>query len=434
MKDKNSKLSTEAYRGVRDFFPADMFIQNYIFSTLKKIVEGYGYLEYNASVLEPADLYKQKSGDEIVNEQTYTFKDRGDREVTLRPEMTPTLARMISAKRRELPLPIRWYSIPNLFRYENPQRGRVREHWQLNVDIFGVKTIEAETEVISVASDIMHAFGLKDTDFEIRLNSRKVINFILNEAFGLNADEAYRVAKLIDRKNKMPAEEFTAEINKIMPDAGNDFLTIINSKNFSDLTENLKGGEALKPVLAEISDLLGNLEKLGITNVIFDQTIMRGFDYYTGIVFEVYDKNPQNKRAVFGGGRYDDLLDIFGSEKIHAVGFGMGDVVLRDLMETYGTLPAYDSGIRVAICLADKSALDFARDLAQKIREAGLKVILDLTDKKLGDQIKAADKAGVPNVICLGQNEVETGKFKIKKLSTGLETEVDEATLVKNLK
>src|ERR1035437_10037839 len=170
------KLSTEAYKGVRDFYPEDMFVQKHIFERMRKAVEKFGYSEYGASVLEPSDLYKAKSGEEIVNEQTYTFKDKGDREVSLRPEMTPTVARMIAAKLKEFSFPLRWYSIPNLFRYENPQRGRMREHWQLNVDIFGVKNLNAEVEAIAIASKIMRNFGLKDADFEIKINNRVIIN------------------------------------------------------------------------------------------------------------------------------------------------------------------------------------------------------------------------------------------------------------------
>ncbi len=176
--EKTKKLSTEPYKGVRDFYPADMAVQSYIFDIWKKTAESFGYEEYGASVLEPANFYKAKSGEEIVNEQTYTFIDRGEREVTLRPEMTPTLARMVAAKKRELVFPLRWYSIPNLFRYEQPQRGRVREHWQLNVDLFGVNGIEADVEVISLAYKIMKNFGAKDEDFEIRVNSRNLLRKI----------------------------------------------------------------------------------------------------------------------------------------------------------------------------------------------------------------------------------------------------------------
>src|ERR1700729_362662 len=177
MSKNTSILGTDPYKGVRDFYPEDMAVQSYIFDTWRKVVERYGFVEYNASILEPAELYKAKSGEEIVNEQTYTFTDRGEREVTLHPEMTPTVARMVAAKARELTFPLRWYSIPNLFRYEKPQRGRLREHWQLNVDMFGVDSADAAVEIINLAYDIIKAFGAGNESFEIRINNRRLINF-----------------------------------------------------------------------------------------------------------------------------------------------------------------------------------------------------------------------------------------------------------------
>ncbi|MEI7480301.1 MAG: histidine--tRNA ligase [bacterium] len=430
MNNPKIKISTESYKGVRDFFPTDMFVQNHIFNTWKKTAEKYGYLQYDASVLESSDLYKAKSGEEIVNEQTYTFTDRGDREVTLRPEMTPTLARMIAAKRRELPTPIRWFSMPNLFRYEAPQRGRLREHWQFNVDIFGVKTIDAETEVLSLASDMLKSFGLKDSDFEIRINSRKVIDFILNEMYALNTESAHRVAKLIDRKNKMSAEQFEQNINEIIPEAGSSFLTLLNSKNFEEFVSQISRGEEIDGAIKEIKDLMNNLEKLGITNVIFDQTIMRGFDYYTGIVFEINDKHPDNRRAIMGGGRYDDLLSIFGSEKIPAVGMGVGDVGIRNILETYGLLPKYTPPTKLYICLAEESAKGYAQDLAQKLRSADISVAVDYSGKKVGEQIKYADKSLMPFITVLGEEEVKTGNLKIKELANSTETVLTEDSLI----
>jgi histidyl-tRNA synthetase len=227
-KDKAKKLSVESYKGVRDFYPSDMAIQNQIFDIWRNTAKKYGYEEYNASVLEPADLYKAKSGDEIVNEQTYTFTDRGEREVTLRPEMTPTVARMVAQKKRELTFPLRWFSIPNLFRYEQPQRGRLREHWQLNVDIFGIENNQAEIEVIQMAYDITRAYGLSNTDFEIRINNRKLMNYVTKEVFGLDNDKAKKIGKLIDKKNKIKAETFELLAQEILNEKSEHFLTLIN--------------------------------------------------------------------------------------------------------------------------------------------------------------------------------------------------------------
>ncbi len=434
------KLSTDAYKGVRDFFPADMAVEKRIFDIWRKTVEKYGYEEYGASVLEPAELYKAKSGDEIVNEQTYTFIDRGDREVTLRPEMTPSLARMVAARKRELTYPLRWYSIPNLFRYEQPQRGRVREHWQLNVDIFGVESISAEIEAVNIAYDITSAYGLKDTDFEIRLNNRKVMNYVTHDIFGLDESAAQKISKLIDKKDKVKPEWFEAAAMEVLGDKTKQFLTLLNSKNFEEFTAQLLQTKEEHVGIKEIRDAIAGLERLGITNVRFDQTLMRGFDYYTGIVFEVFDLNPLNRRSVFGGGRYDDLLSLFGNEKVPAVGFGAGDVIARDLMETYGKLPKQGElgGIPapadLALCIVGEQNTPYALDLAQSLRDKNIRVSVDLSKKKVDDQIKNADKRGIPRIICIGDEEVKNGKLRMKILASGEELSGSEEEIVKLIK
>ena len=436
MSNDPKKLSTDSYKGVRDFFPADMAVQKKIFEIWRKTAEKYGYEEYSASVLEPAELYKTKTSEEIVNEQTYTFIDRGDREVTLRPEITPTAVRMIAARRRELIFPLRWYSIPNLFRYEQPQRGRIREFWQLNVDLFGVESINAEIEVISMASDITKAYGLKDSDFEIRINNRKVVNYILADVFDLDPKQSNKLAKLIDKKEKLKPEIFTATVNDIFGAEKADdvakFTTLLNSKNFEEFASQLPQSEDEHEGIKEVRKVIAGLEELGITNARFDQTLMRGFDYYTGIVFEVFDLNPNNRRSVFGGGRFDELLALFGSEKVPAVGFGAGDVIARDLMETYGTIPkqtANESGIieapaDIAITIMGEQNAPFALDIAQTLREKGNRVAIDLSKKKIGDQIKNADRRHIPKVIVIGDEEVKTGKLKVKDLKTGEVTDL----------
>ena len=435
MAEKPKKLSTDPYKGVRDFYPEDMAVEQKIFAIWRGVCEKYGYEEYGASVLEPADLYKAKSGEEIVNEQTYTFTDRGEREVTLRPEMTPTVARMVAGKRRDLVFPLRWYSLPNLFRYEQPQRGRVREHWQLNVDIFGVESIQAEIEVINMAYDITRAYGLKDNEFEIRLNDRKLMNYVTREVFGLNEDGAQKLAKLIDRKEKLNENSFRQKAYEIFGSiSGSEksgllgdvekFITLLNSKNLEEFTTNLRQTKEEHLGLKEIRAVIQGLENLGITNVRFDQTLMRGFDYYTGIVFEVFDLNPLNRRSVFGGGRYDDLLSLFGNEKVPAFGFGAGDVIARDLMETYKTLPERKASAEIAICVMGEQNRPYAMDVAQKLRNQGKKVMVDFSNKKLGDQISAANKRGISKVICIGDEEVKTGKLKIKDLQSGEEEEM----------
>ncbi len=302
-------LSTEPYKGTRDFYPEDQAVENYIFNTWKKTAESFGYEEYNASILESSELYKTKTSEEIVNEQTYTFTDRGDREVTLRPEMTPTVARMIAAKQKELSFPLRWYSIPNLFRYERPQKGRLREHWQLNCDIFGISSIKAEVEIISLAYKIMKNFGATEDDFVIKINSRKILSAALKEQ-GFNDTDARIASRLLDKKSKI--ENFDEECIKML---GKKIDRLELSPN------------------DEVKDTIEELNKLGIKNIKFDPEIVRGFDYYNGIVFEIYDTNKENSRSIFGGGRYDNLMDIFGKKPVPAVGFGMGDVITKDFLE-----------------------------------------------------------------------------------------------------
>lgn len=434
MSNNPKKLSTEPYKGVRDFYPADMAIENYIFNTWRKVVERFGYQEYNASILEPAELYLAKTGEEIINNQTYTFKDRGNREVTLRPEMTPTVARMIAGKRKELPFPIRWYSIPNVFRYEQPQKGRLREHWQLNVDIFGIKSLQAEVEIISIAVEIMRDFGLKDTDFEIHLNSRKIMDYLFRDLYMLDEEENKRISRLIDRKEKIPIETFKNDLREIIGERTDEFLTLLQTKHLANFIKLIGDIGKVKESVKEVQIVIDKLGQLGINNVVFTQTLTRGFDYYTGIVFEIFDTNPENRRSIFGGGRYDDILDIFGKEKLPAVGFGKGDVVIKDVLTTRNLLPTQSAQGDLYICPIDQTYEDLANELAQNLRSGGLKVAVDFTGKKIGDQIKYADKYGFKQVVCLGEDEKRTGKYKLKHLASGKEVELPEEKIGEYIK
>ncbi len=391
--DKKPKLSTEPYKGVRDFYPEDMVIQNYIFDIWRKTAESFGYVEYGASPLESTELYKAKSGEEIVNEQTYSFNDRGDREVTLRPEMTPTVARMIAGKRREMKFPQRWFSIPNLFRYERPQRGRLREHFQLNCDMFGIAGIEAEVEMISLAYQIMKNFGINDDKFEIRINSRKLLQHKIESK--LKNKEFYQKAlKLIDKKSKI--KNFDEEW-ALLSDQPYLIDEILNNS---------------------LEEIFISLKKKGIINAIYDGEIGRGFDYYTDTVFEIFDKNPLNNRSLFGGGRYDNLLEIFGEEPVPTIGFGMGDVTIRDVLETYNLLPDIKSKTKVAILPFTSVCFEDADNLAGILRAQNINTAVDYSDKKIGDKIAKADKEKISYIVVIGEEEVKTGTYKLKNLST----------------
>lgn len=421
------KLETSPYKGVRDFYPEDMFLENYLFEKMKQTAESFGYVEYGASILEPSELYQAKTGEEIVNEQTYTFKDRGDRDVTLRPEMTPTVARMIAHRRKELAFPARWYSIPNLFRYEKPQKGRLREHFQFNVDLFGVSTQEADIEIIKVAYNLMLNLSAKESDFVIKINNRYITNSLF-EKFGLQEDQKHRISKIIDKKAKISEGEFESELKEILKDKTKDFIDILESNK--KLIETL--GEE-NPLIKELTSFIDSLLNSGIKNVIFDQTLMRGFDYYTGFIFEIFDADPENKRSLFGGGRYDELMEIFGKENLPAVGFGAGDVTILDFLETHNLLPEYKNPAQIYICTIGDLFVESSR-LADALRSKGVNVAQDLSNRKVADQIKSAVKQKIPFVICVGEKEEKEKRYNVKNLSDGKETNMSEEEMVEFLK
>jgi histidyl-tRNA synthetase len=402
-------LSTEPYKGTRDFYPEDMAVQRYIFDTWAKTAELFGYERYDASVLEPSELYKSKGAEneELVNEQTYTFTDRGDREVTLRPEMTPTVARMVAGKRRELSFPVRWYSIPNLFRYERPQRGRLREHWQLNCDLFGSNDISADIEMIQLAYNVLTSFGATPEMFELRINDRTLLNRMINEA-GINDEYTFADAiKLLDSKSKLTEEGYKDQEGKVF-------------RNPFRYQEDL-GFTVMRPGLeGNINRIIGTLKNLGISNVTYDPFIIRGFTYYTGTIFEIFDKSGENNRSLLGGGRYDNLTGLFGGEPISGIGFGMGDVTMRDFLETHDLLPdsvKTTAPTLVVVPMEHEQNVPSLK-IAQTFRSFGITTAVDMSDRKLGKKIGAASDRGVTYVVVVGSNELQTNHFTLKNLKT----------------
>jgi histidyl-tRNA synthetase len=393
----SKRESIEPYKGTRDFYPADMAVQQYIFDTWSSVAESFGFERYDASVLEPSELYRQKSSEEIVDEQTYTFTDRGDREVTLRPEMTPTAARMVAAKRRELALPLRWYSIPNLFRYERPQRGRLREHWQLNCDIFGVDHYSADVELIALGYHVLTTFGADSDMFEIRISDRGWLNATLANA-GLTEEESARVIALLDRKDKI--DNFDEELKKITT-AELDF----DSKQPS--------------ADSNLAHVIAGLGELGITNVTFSPSTVRGFTYYTGTVFEFFDTSGENTRSLLGGGRYDNLTEKFGGEPVPGIGFGMGDICLRDFLETHDLLTANITAPTVMVVPTDPALNINAEKIAQQFRAAGISTSVDLSSRKLGKKLSSAGDALVEYALVLGDDELKSETYALKNLISG---------------
>ncbi len=388
------KLDTNPYKGVRDFYPEDLRFRKWLFSKWRKVAERYGYVEYDASVLEPAELYRSKTSEEIVNEQTYTFTDRGDREVTLRPEMTPTVGRMVAGKRRELGFPLRWYSIPNVFRYESPQKGRLREHFQFNADIFGVSEIDADVEIIQLAYETMISLGAKDSDFEIRVNSRKLLARVY-EPILKNQEDLQKALRLEDKAEKMNPKELEDERNKLF------------SRPFEKQDAQPKNSPELERVMEK-------LDKLGIKTK-FDFKLIRGFDYYTDIIFEVFDTDPNNRRSLFGGGRYDNLLQMFGEEKVPAVGIAMGDVTAKDFLETHGLMPELKNETNIALLSFGNTDVS---SVADTLRDAGLNIAVDNTEKDISDKKRNAEKNNIPFYIVVGENEITSGKFELKNILT----------------
>jgi len=415
-------LSTQPYKGARDFYPEDKRLQKYMFGKWRAVAERFGYEEYDAPILEPLEIYLAKTGEEIVNEQTYTFEDRGGRKVVIRPEMTPTVSRMVAARRQELAYPLRWYSIPNLWRYERPQRGRLREHWQFNADIFGVAGVEAEYEIITLVDAMFKAFDAKHDMYEIRLNSRKFMDYILGEYLKLNQKEAHAVSKLIDRLHKLERGGFISKIDaviepkKLSTGLVEKLLAILDTKDLSKLPAELKQHESI----SQLQTMIDKLRGAGIHNVVFDASLMRGFDYYTDIVFEVFDKHPDNNRSMLGGGRYDGLVGLFGVAPVPTVGFGWGDVTLANFLELHNLLPALPPETDVYAVLVGDVAAAAAKPIAE-LRGLGVNVAVDLSGRKLGDQLKAADKKGLNFALVIGETELADGKFKLKNLVTGTE-------------
>ncbi len=426
-----ANLSTQPYKGARDFYPEDKRVQDYMFGVWRKVVESYGYEEYAAPIIEPTEIYAAKSGEELVNEQTYRFEDRGGRDVTIRPEMTPTVSRMIAGRRQETAYPARWYSIPNLWRYERPQQGRLREHWQLNVDIFGVSTIDAELEMLQIVTDIMAGFGAAQEDYKIHVNSRKLVVAIMAEYLQLDATQSHKVTKLLDKRQKIGEEAFYSEAEQIVNDSEtiDRLRTLVEAKSFADLPEGIQDNESIKTIQAMFTYLKDN----NINNVKFDVTLMRGLDYYTDIVFEVYDTDPANSRSMLAGGRYDGLVELFGVEPLPVVGFGWGDVTLEAFLRGHDLLSEIESETDLHI-IPIGSVLRESQGIAKLLRQEGINVAVDISGRKTDKQIKAALSKSVRYVLFVGDSDLDKERFNLKDLKDETEQELSIPEIIAHFK
>ena len=411
-------LSTQPYKGTRDFYPEDMQLRNWFFGRISDTLRLASFEEYNAPMLESLDIYIAKSGEEIAKEQTYNFTDRGGRMLAIRPEMTPSVARMVASKMAELNYPLKWFSIPNMYRYERPQRGRLREFWQLNVDIFGCDTYEADLDVIESAILVLRAFNADETMFKVHINNRRFFNDVIAAICKTDSETSRKVSKIVDKRNKISREAYEKELFELGLDSSQiekiDALYTMNVKDACALCPDSVGA-------GELLSLFDMLEKTDLLKYcVFDFGIIRGLDYYTGTVFEVFDESPENNRAMFGGGRYDNLVGMFAKNaKISGVGYGMGDVTLENFLVTHNLIPdLYASDIKVLVAKFDDVPYENYISAVADLRNAGITTSLYLGTKKFGKQIDYAVKSHYSHVLIIGGSELEAGIAKIKDLRT----------------
>ncbi|WP_206787972.1 histidine--tRNA ligase [Amycolatopsis sp. MtRt-6] len=405
-------LPTAPSKGLRDFLPAEMSVRTQVFGHLYDVLERRGFLRYDGPILEPAEIYERKSGQEIADKQLYTLTDKSGRRLALRPEMTPTVARMIAGSAKSLSFPVRWYSHPNCHRYEAPQRGRVREHWQINADIFGSDSANCEIEIFELVHDMMAALGATPDMFVLRVNDRNLLTSALTDVAGVSADHLAQVFALVDRWEKYPREKLAENAGEIG----------LSDKQFEKLAETLDAGEALLDELPsevrEQSNLVRVLRSSAGSLVKYEPMIVRGLAYYTSTVFEVFDTSPENRRALFGGGRYSDLASMFTPQQIPGIGFGMGDVTLIDFLDTHGLTPAPRSEVDVMVIPVTEDLSDEARSVAASLRAAGLRTSTPIEHRKLGKELTRADKAGAVAVVIVGQEDWAAGNVTVRSLAT----------------
>jgi histidyl-tRNA synthetase len=420
-------LSTQPYKGTRDFYPEDMRIRRWMFDRMRAVARSFGYEEYDGPMLEPFDLYAAKTGEEIVNHQLYWLVDQGERKLAVRPEMTPTLARMVAGKIHELPKPVRWFSIPNLWRYERPQRGRLREHWQLNVDVLGGDALDADTEILSFALELVDAFGgLKHV--KIQVNHRGLVDQFF-QSIGLTAQAALGATKALDLRAKIGDEAYGKMLTELglSADAQKKMEAFFTS-SFEKIAREHPG-----PAVEHLKKLFAALQGFG-DQVEFNPQILRGMDYYTGTVFEMYDTSPENRRALFGGGRYDNLVGLFGKDQLPGVGLGWGDVGMQNFLETHALLPKFDSRVDVFVSVPSEDLKAKASEIARALRKAGVSVVTPLGVGGFGAQLKQASKLGARFAVLLGETELRLGQVMLKDLNAQAQSAVAIAGLAQEIR
>ena len=412
---------TQGVRGTRDFYPEDMRLRNWLFDNFIAASLLHGFEEYDAPVLEHEDLYTRKQGEEIT-QQLYNFQDKGDRKVALRPEMTPSLARMVMARAGSLPMPIKWFSIPQCWRYERTQRGRGREHYQWNVDIWGTTELSADAELISVMVTFFEEIGLSSDDVVISISNRKVLEEVLG-SLGVEGDLFAKTCIVVDKMEKLPPDV----IEKQLSDLGHSsevitkIQTVLGIKDMKNLKSSLDKSSS---AISELNTLFELIEAYGMSEwVQFDASVVRGLAYYTGSVFEAHDREGKF-RAICGGGRYDNLLSTLGGKDLPATGFGFGDMVIMELLAEKGLIPELISGVDDIVLPLNQDLRDIAVRVAASLRLSDRTVDLVLEDKKIKWAFKHAERVGAKRLVLLAPDEWSRKMIKVKDLETGEEKEV----------
>ena len=406
-------------KGTRDFYPEQMAVRAWLYGTVRRVSESFGYQEYEAPILESLDLYAAKSGEELVKKQSYVFTDRGGDEITLRPELTPSLARMIAQKQGELVFPTRWWSFGPFWRYEKMQKGRSREFFQWNIDMLGVNSPEADAELIAIAAGFLKAVGLTPEKASILVNNRRFMD-VEFEALAIPNEKKPEVSALVDRREKMEPvawDTYALEIG-------------LTSGQLDGLKKLLADRDGWKRS-DELVRLFAALKALGVDEYVhFDPNIMRGLLYYTGTVFEAFDVSGSVRRAILGGGRYDNLLKDVGGEPLPAVGFAMGDVVVGVILQELSLIPTLAvSPASVLVTVFSDDLQPESLKLAAELRRAGINVSCYPEPVKLPRQFKYADRMGMRVVLVLGPDEVANGKVTVKDLSSGTQEVLKRITV-----
>ena len=423
------KLSNLPPKGTSDWMPDEFTIRQYIFQTWRKVCLSFGYREYLTPILESADVYRAKSGDEVGGKELMVFTDRGGRDLAIRPEMTPSVTRMVTRIYEGEPKPIRLFSIANFFRNQKPQRGRNREFWQLNYDMFGADGIIADVEVLQIALEIMLALNPPKKSFTLYVNNRKLIDTIISEYIKVSEDKRTELVQVMDKWEKLSKQELEnwlreEDFSDSQIDTLNRFMICRTSDDLIEQFNKIEETDGYK----EVSKAVSRLEKLGYKGwVRFQPNIIRGFDYYDGLVFEVFDNHKDNNRSLFGGGRYNGLAKIFGNAEIPAVGAAPGDETLRLFIESWGLEENIRKEMQIEttyVPLLDENLIGSTIRLAQTLRQEGKNVEIGITTQSFSKAFKTADKKGYQYVAILGEEEQRHNKYKLKNLESGEEKEM----------